>query len=103
MELDGAGAQEYCLADLGIGPPLRHQQGDLQFLGRQLLTAVSRVCQCLAGGAKLSPGPLGPWACVKPVEDLQSGTELDARVPAAPRPPQPFPVAQVRAGMLKRD
>jgi len=37
VELAGADAQKDRLADLAIGSPRRHQQGDLQFLGRPLL------------------------------------------------------------------
>jgi hypothetical protein len=56
MELDRAGAQEHRPPDLGIGPPLGDEQGDLQFLGGQLITPAELlsipVDQDLLGGCR---------------------------------------------------
>ena len=70
MELDRAGAQEHRPPDLGIGPPLGDEQGDLQFLGGQLLTPAPGAGYGLAAGTKLGLGTLGPGAGVEPAEDL---------------------------------
>ncbi len=103
MEFDRPGAQEHRPADLGVGSSLADQQGDLQFLGRQLLAPLAWAGHGLAAGAQLGPGPLGPRAGIQPVEDLHRGPELDARIAAPLRPAQPLPVGQVGARMLKHD
>ena len=86
MELDGPGTQEYRPPHLSIGPPLRDEQGDLQFLGGQLLAAVAGTADGLAASTELSAGAFGPGAGVEPIENLGRGPELDPRVAAARRP-----------------
>jgi acyl dehydratase len=58
VKFDRPGAQEYRPADLGIGPALHDEQGDLQFLGGELLAVLSGAAHGLAAGAQLRSGAL---------------------------------------------
>ena len=91
MVLDRPGAQEHCPADLGVGASLGDEQGDLQFLGGELLAALAGAADGLAAGVQLGAGAFGPGAGVEPVEDLGRGAELDARVAAPLGPAQALP------------
>jgi hypothetical protein len=101
VELDGAGAEEYRAAYFGVCPPLRDEQGDLQFLWRQPLAAWAALADGLSAGVQFGPGPVRPWPRVEPVEDLDRGPELDACVTAPLCPAQALAVAQQGAGVLK--
>jgi hypothetical protein len=78
VELDCPGAEEHRAANLGISPPLRYQQGDLQFLRGELLAVLSGAGHGFAAGAQLGAG-----------------------VATAPRPAQPFAVRKMRARVLE--
>lgn len=101
MELDRAGAQEHRPADFGVGPALGDEQGDLQFLGGQLLASVPGAGYGLTAGPELGLGPFGPGAGVEPAEDLSGGAQLDPRVAAPAGAAQPLSIAQQRPSMLE--
>ena len=72
--LHGAAAEEELSGDLGVASAVADEIDDLQLLGGQLLGRVHRAAaDCLAGGAQLGPGPIGPGGYAEPIEGLQSG------------------------------
>src|SRR5690349_854589 len=69
--------------------------------GGELLRAVARPRVRLAAGGQF--GPLGPGACVEPVEDFYRGAQLDTSVAAPLRAAKALSVGQVGASVLEHD
>jgi hypothetical protein len=95
VPLHGTGADEQLRADLGVGPPLARQPGDLPLLGGQLRARVLVPrAHLLPGGQELAPGAFGEGLDAQRGQRVEREPQLNAGVDPAVLPAQPFAVAQ---------
>src|SRR5580700_5468015 len=72
VPLHGAGPDEQLRADLGVGPPVACQPGDLSLLRGQLGAGVLvPLAHLLAGGQELAPGAFGEGPDIHRVQRVE--------------------------------
>ena len=95
VPLHGAGPDEQLRADLGVGPPVARQPGDLPLLRGQLRARVLvPLAHLLPGGQELAPGAFGEGLDIQRAQGVEREPQLAAGVEPAVLPAQPFAVAE---------
>src|ERR1700731_3175290 len=95
VPLHGAGPDEQLRADLGVGPPLARQPGDLLLLRGQLRARILvPLAYPLPGGLELTPGAFGEGPTPHRGRRVEREPQLPAGVDPAVLPAEPFAVTQ---------
>ena len=110
--LDRTRADEQPGADLRVRQPIPGQPGHLRLLNGQRFAGRTgwragglggALAGGLAGGQQLAAGPLGERLHPHRVQHLIGGTQLLARLAAAPLAAQPLTIEQMRTGQLRAE